>query len=214
MEHWEFRGSKRNAICMNEHLSVSNRSQKSDQTWQYLYGLQLQAMGLPGGWPLNVFLMPNQKPFYAATYFPNTQWQKSASPNIAEHLRKHEESVAGKRRRLWQLIESQRDWKIWECCWSSGLDPYWTCRVIAKLSAQYWSGMGEWIRIPNSDACHWAFVLRLCTFSQENEELSRKVFFTLQKMEWVEFRSVKRVAFRVISVDGEWFAPHFEKMGY
>jgi len=30
----------------------------------------VQTMGLRGGWPLNVFLTPDQKPFYGGTYFP------------------------------------------------------------------------------------------------------------------------------------------------
>ena len=34
----------------------------------------VQAMGIQGGWPLNLFLTPDQKPFYAGTYFPPQQW--------------------------------------------------------------------------------------------------------------------------------------------
>ena len=34
----------------------------------------IQAMGIPGGWPLNVFLTSDQKPFYGGTYFPPDRW--------------------------------------------------------------------------------------------------------------------------------------------
>jgi uncharacterized protein YyaL (SSP411 family) len=30
----------------------------------------MQALGLGGGWPLNVFLTPDLAPFYGGTYFP------------------------------------------------------------------------------------------------------------------------------------------------
>ncbi|HET7225169.1 MAG TPA: thioredoxin domain-containing protein [Candidatus Eisenbacteria bacterium] len=35
-----------------------------------IYMTAAQAMGLGGGWPLNVFLTPELEPFYAGTYFP------------------------------------------------------------------------------------------------------------------------------------------------
>ncbi|MBI5708847.1 MAG: thioredoxin domain-containing protein [Candidatus Eisenbacteria bacterium] len=35
-----------------------------------VYMTAAQAMGLGGGWPLNVFLTPDLKPFYGGTYFP------------------------------------------------------------------------------------------------------------------------------------------------
>jgi uncharacterized protein len=35
-----------------------------------VYQLVVQLMGRSGGWPLTVFLTPDQKPFFAGTYFP------------------------------------------------------------------------------------------------------------------------------------------------
>src|SRR5688572_6765021 len=35
-----------------------------------IYMTAVQAMGEGGGWPLNAFLTPDLKPFYAGTYFP------------------------------------------------------------------------------------------------------------------------------------------------
>jgi uncharacterized protein YyaL (SSP411 family) len=36
----------------------------------------VQAMGLQGGWPLNVFLTPDGQPFFGGTYFPPRQWMQ------------------------------------------------------------------------------------------------------------------------------------------
>ncbi|WP_339901964.1 thioredoxin domain-containing protein [uncultured Cyclobacterium sp.] len=44
-----------------------------------IYIEAVQVMGLQGGWPLNVFLLPNQKPFYGGTYFTKDQWIKVLS---------------------------------------------------------------------------------------------------------------------------------------
>src|ERR1700723_1141717 len=35
-----------------------------------IYQLVVQLMGRSGGWPLTVFLTPDQKPFFGGTYFP------------------------------------------------------------------------------------------------------------------------------------------------
>src|SRR6185436_4049746 len=35
-----------------------------------IYQLVVQLMGRSGGWPLTVFLTPDQRPFFAGTYFP------------------------------------------------------------------------------------------------------------------------------------------------
>src|SRR5208337_4010807 len=35
-----------------------------------VYQLVVQLMGRSGGWPLTVFLTPDQKPFFGGTYFP------------------------------------------------------------------------------------------------------------------------------------------------
>ncbi len=35
-----------------------------------IYQLAVQLLGRSGGWPLTVFLTPDQKPFFAGTYFP------------------------------------------------------------------------------------------------------------------------------------------------
>ena len=39
-----------------------------------IYMDAVHAMGLQGGWPLNVVLMPDGKPFYGGTYFPTNRW--------------------------------------------------------------------------------------------------------------------------------------------
>src|SRR5437763_7824250 len=36
----------------------------------HVYQLVVQVLGRSGGWPLTVFLTPDQKPFFGGTYFP------------------------------------------------------------------------------------------------------------------------------------------------
>ena len=68
---------------MNEHfVSIKvDREERPDVDQIYMEAVQM--MGLQGGWPLNVFLTPDQKPFYGGTYFPQEQWMQLLS-NIAQ----------------------------------------------------------------------------------------------------------------------------------
>ncbi|HAH35364.1 MAG TPA: thioredoxin domain-containing protein, partial [Algoriphagus sp.] len=81
------------ADLMNEHFICIKIDREERPDLDNIYMDAVQAMGLQGGWPLNVFLMPNQKPFYGGTYFKNHQW-KGLLANIADAFSKHEDQLA------------------------------------------------------------------------------------------------------------------------
>ena len=58
------------AAYMNEHFVPSSSTARSGPDLDAIYMEACQAMTGHGGWPLNVFLTPEQVPFYAGTYFP------------------------------------------------------------------------------------------------------------------------------------------------
>ena len=73
MEHESFE-DKDIAALMNEHFVCIKVDREERPDVDQVYMEAVQAMGLNGGWPLNVFLTPDQKPFYGGTYFPPKQW--------------------------------------------------------------------------------------------------------------------------------------------
>lgn len=81
------------ARLMNENFICIKIDREERPDIDNIYMDAVQAMGLQGGWPLNVFLMPNQKPFYGGTYFPNLKW-KQLLANIADAFAKHEDQLA------------------------------------------------------------------------------------------------------------------------
>src|SRR5690349_23391628 len=62
------------ARIMNDHLVCIKVDREERPDIDQIYMEAVQAMGVQGGWPLNVFLTPDQKPFYGGTYFPPDQW--------------------------------------------------------------------------------------------------------------------------------------------
>ena len=79
------------AAKMNEYLICIKVDREERPDVDQIYMDAVQAMGQHGGWPLNVFLTPDQKPFYGGTYFPPQQWlQLLEGINRAFHERRGE----------------------------------------------------------------------------------------------------------------------------
>src|SRR5829696_5596309 len=58
------------ARLMNEHFINIKIDREERPDLDHIYMDAVQAMTGSGGWPLNVFLTPDGKPFYGGTYFP------------------------------------------------------------------------------------------------------------------------------------------------
>ena len=58
------------AKLMNENFVCIKVDREERPDLDQIYQLVVQLMGRSGGWPLTVFLTPEQKPFFAGTYFP------------------------------------------------------------------------------------------------------------------------------------------------
>ncbi|MFT4855589.1 MAG: hypothetical protein ACI9UV_001973 [Algoriphagus sp.] len=212
MEHESFEDQV-TADLMNEHFVCIKIDREERPDLDNIYMDAVQAMGLQGGWPLNVFLMPNQKPFYGGTYFPNPQW-KNLLANIADAFEKHEDQLAESAEGFGNSLTRSETEKYGIAAGAQELDPGELAEVIAKLSAQFdpeWGGMNRIPKFPMPAI--WAFVLDYAILAK-NQDLQEKVFFTLRKMGMGGIYDQLRGGFARYSVDGEWFAPHFEKMGY
>jgi uncharacterized protein YyaL (SSP411 family) len=86
--------------------------------------------------------------------------------------------------------------------------------IIAKLTAQFdpeWGGMRRIPKFPMPSI--WHFLLDYALLSK-NRGLLDKVLFTLKKIGMGGIYDQIRGGFARYAVDGEWFAPHFEKMLY
>ncbi len=78
MEHESFEDEKVAALMNQYFVNIKvDREERPDVDHTYMDALQ--AMNGSGGWPLNVFLTPDLKPFYGGTYFPPTKAHNRAS---------------------------------------------------------------------------------------------------------------------------------------
>lgn len=67
------------AEFMNAHFICIKVDREERPDIDHIYMDALQAMTGSGGWPLNIFLLPDGKPFYGGTYFPPKAMPQRAS---------------------------------------------------------------------------------------------------------------------------------------
>jgi uncharacterized protein len=69
MERESFENDSIAALLNRDFVAIKvDREERPDV--DRIYMSSMQAMGMGGGWPLNVFLTPDLKPFFGGTYFP------------------------------------------------------------------------------------------------------------------------------------------------
>jgi hypothetical protein len=197
------------AALMNEFFICIKVDREERPDVDQVYMDAVQAMGQNGGWPLNVFLTPAQKPFFGGTYFPPRNWaqilrnvhqafrtQRAALENNSEELAKHIASSGVER---FQPADALR--KDWEAMYSI---------LHARFDSQY-GGIDKSPKFVMPS--QWLWLLRFHYLSA-NPEALRMVELTLDRMSRGGLYDVAGGGFARYSVDNRWFVPHFEKMLY
>ncbi|AWW31784.1 thioredoxin domain-containing protein [Echinicola strongylocentroti] len=212
MEHESFEDETTAAI-MNEHFVAIKIDREERPDLDNIYMDAVQSMGLQGGWPLNVFLMPNQKPFYGGTYFPNTHWN-GLLQNIAEAYDKHFEELAKSAEGFGNSIKLKERQKYQLTEDSSKLSQGDLTHIAQKIAGQVdpqWGGFNRTPKFPMPSV--WEFLLSYSSLRNDTA-IHEKVNLTLHKIGMGGIYDHVAGGFARYSVDGEWFAPHFEKMLY
>jgi len=157
---------------------VSNRSRRATRLDNNLYWMQCKRWDCRVGWPLNVFSDANQKTLLWRHLFPPYPNGKICSPILPTHLRSTKISC-GKRRRLWQLIESQRRTEKYGI--AAGAQDFRSDELAGsdrKLRRTIWirNGEGNESNPKFPMPAHHGLLSLTMHFSQE-WRTSRKVFF-------------------------------------
>src|SRR6478735_4129678 len=87
------------ARLMNEHFINIKIDREERPDIDHIYMDAVQAMTGSGGWPLNVFLSPDLKPFYGGTYYPpkpaynRNSWQQVLQGVVHAYKEKRSEII-------------------------------------------------------------------------------------------------------------------------
>lgn len=201
------------ASLMNAHFICIKIDREERPDLDNIYMEAVQVMGLQGGWPLNVFLLPNQKPFYGGTYFSKDQWVKVLS-GVARAFTQEYEALVNSAEGFGQNIERSVIDKYGLKKRNTAFLPD-NVRQLARQLAEgidpEWGGMKRVPKFPMPAI--WSFLLDMAILDNQ-KDLGQQVCFTLEKMGMGGIYDHLGGGFCRYSVDGKWFVPHFEKMLY
>ncbi|GAB4043611.1 thioredoxin domain-containing protein [Spirosoma jeollabukense] len=201
------------AQVMNEQFVCIKVDREERPDVDAIYMDAVQAMGVQGGWPLNVFLMPDAKPFYGVTYLPKRNWVnllesiRSAFDNNRADLAQSAEGFA----RELNLTDAERYGLTQNdpLFAPETLDVFY--RKVAVKADDEKGGMRRSPKFPMPSI--WRFLLRYYAVTG-NDSALHQVKITLDRMALGGIYDQLGGGFARYSTDVDWFAPHFEKMLY
>jgi uncharacterized protein YyaL (SSP411 family) len=208
------------AKIMNEHFVNIKVDREERPDIDDIYQRVCQLASGTGGWPLSVFLTPNQKPFYVGTYFPKegSRYGMAGFKTILLQLadaykNKQKEIEAASGEFMEALSQTARDVALVQADKASIersiLDE--AAVGLLQMGDPIYGGFGQAPKFPN--ASNLMFLLRYYDISGMSR-FRDFVTFTADKMAAGGIHDQLGGGFARYATDQKWLIPHFEKMLY
>ncbi len=186
-----------------------------------VYMSALQAMTGSGGWPMSMFLTPELKPFYGATYIPpKAKYGRSGFEDVISQIhdvwKKKEKDVLESGQKITDNLQRAIDSKVRNnnTAEDNKLDKNIlenAFSTIQKIYDEEYGGFGGGNKFPRPVVFN--FLLDYYFHKKEFASLDM-VTFSLKKMYEGGMYDHLAGGFHRYSVDNIWRVPHFEKMLY
>ncbi|HVZ57452.1 MAG TPA: thioredoxin domain-containing protein [Chitinophagaceae bacterium] len=221
MERESFEDPDTASLMNREFINIKiDREERPDL--DHIYMDAVQAMTGAGGWPLNVFLTPEAKPFYGGTYFPPTRfhnrpsWQEVLT-GVARSFREKGEAISQQAESLTDHLRQANQFGLQvpsgdasrELFSRASLDQVYG--QIMQQADRQWGGFGRAPKFPQTMAI--LYLLRYHWLTGENGALEQAER-SLQAMIRGGIYDQLGGGFARYATDTEWLVPHFEKMLY
>ncbi len=207
------------AAMMNEFFINIKIDREERPDLDHIYMDAVQAISGSGGWPLNVFLTPDRKPFYGGTYFPpkraynKISW-KELLMAIHTMFRDKRNEIESQADNLVQHLIGANTFGTSDSEAGSMFTPETLreiCTNILKNADKEWGGFGNAPKFPQTFSIR--YLLRHYYFT-ENKPALDQALLSLDKMIGGGIYDQIGGGFARYSTDEKWLAPHFEKMLY
>ena len=213
MEHESFEDTEVARLMNEAFVSIKvDREERPDL--DHVYMTVCQMMTGAGGWPLNVILTPDRKPFFAGTYFPKESrfgrlGMMDLAPRIEELWRTQREQVLQSASKIMLALRQVPDSSPGQVPGKDVLDS-----AYQQLAERFDPVQGGFSQAPKFPTPHnMLFLLRYWKRTGETKALEM-VEKTLQAMRLGGIYDHVGFGFHRYSTDAEWLVPHFEKMLY
>ena len=211
------------AAFMNTHFINIKVDREERPDVDQIYMEACQAMSGSGGWPLNCFLTPDGRPFFAGTYYPPRPVHNRPSwtmllENIRQAFAERRQVVEDQANQLTQMIRrsdgifikdqlSPEDWK-------DSFQKESINQIFAQLKRQFdrqEGGFGGAPKFPGTMSLEYLLEYH---FHTGQKEALDHVLLSLDKMIMGGIYDQLGGGFARYATDKAWLVPHFEKMLY
>ena len=212
MAHESFEDQEVAEILNREYVCIKvDREERPDIDAVYM--AVCQAVIGSGGWPLTVILTPQQKPFFAGTYFPKKgAYGRIGLIDLLEHVAKlwkeNREELIQEGNEITESINLNRSGNGQEA------DRKLVDQAAAQLARRFdvkWGGFGHAPKFPTPH--NLLFLMRYGSTMQEDGSV-KMAQVTLGDMARGGIHDHIGGGFSRYSTDEMWLVPHFEKMLY
>jgi uncharacterized protein len=214
MERESFEDEKVAALLNRDFVSIKvDREERPDVDKIYMTFVQ-STIG-SGGWPLNVFLTPDRRPFFGGTYFPpDNRHGRSSFSQLLEQIagiwRERRDEVLASAEEIHARLELAST--------SEAADSTLTVDTLLRAGGNFkeaydprHGGFGGAPKFPQPGIP--SFLLRYGK-RFDDKEATLMVLHTCDAMARGGIHDQLGGGFARYSVDAEWLVPHFEKMLY
>ncbi len=196
------------AKVLNKHFISIKMDREQYPDIDEIYMTAVQIISGHGGWPMSNFLLPDGKPFFAATYFPPANFLHlldqitSAWNDRYDELHRSAQSVhRGVQRMLSNKSETQ----------TNPVSELQLVEALVSREDEHWGGLAGAPKFPQEPILLY---LLDYAFRHGNEAAQAFVVRALEGMGRGGIHDHVGGGFHRYSVDEEWLVPHFEKMLY
>ncbi len=214
MERESFEDERIAALMNEQFVCIKvDREERPDLDEIYMQAT-LQLNHGQGGWPMTVFLTPEQQPIFAGTYFPPTdRWGRPGFGTVLEKVAAYwREDQAGLRQQAGQLTERLK--AAFRVAAPTSVGEAELDTAVAQLKDEFeprYGGFGHAPKFP--PAATLSLLLRRHRQTGDSQTL-HMVRKTLDAMAAGGLYDQIGGGFARYSTDDKWLVPHFEKMLY
>ena len=214
------------ARYMNEHFINIKIDREERPDLDHIYMDAVQAITGSGGWPLNVFLTPDARPFYGGTYFPprpiynRNSWLEILA-GVSNAFRERRAEIESQAASLTRHVADAGSFGIG----GNGTgdqarettrrgDPETLTQIrdqLLKTADTQWGGFGGAPKFPQTFSIR--YLLYDYYYTHHTPSLDQACL-SLDKMIRGGIYDQLGGGFARYSTDNEWLVPHFEKMLY
>ncbi len=211
------------AAFMNEHFVNIKVDREERPDLDQIYMEACQTINGQGGWPLNCFLLPDGRPFYAGTYFPPHSQRNRPSwmqvlQGILKAFKEQRETVEKQADRLMDFIQKSDNTFIKKDLLGLHKESIFTKAlsdsIFESLKSKFDQKEGGFGGAPKFPSVMSLRYLLNYYFFTKNKEALKQVELSLDKMIMGGIYDQLGGGFARYATDKAWLIPHFEKMLY